>query len=68
MEHFIEPVRHYDEETYHSPFIEGLDAEHISHHFESPEHHEREIEYILDRDGHVHTFEEVPRYYHSFLQ
>lgn len=36
--------------------------------YEIPGHHDREVEYVLDGAGHVHTFEEMPPSYHSFLQ
>ena len=53
-----EPHQHGDHES--------RDA-YVTYH-EIPEHHEREIEYIVDHTGNVHTYEERPQYDHTFLQ
>ena len=63
--HFVEPV--YEGL---SPYDHGRgypDSYHGHHQrFEQPLHHPREVDFQMDRVGHVHMYERVPDILHSF--
>ncbi len=80
--HYVEPVfEHADHDSYyghhyrtHRGHVAGTWEHHDAHetahvkHHEIPEHHSREVEYVVDASGHVHQYEETPKYKTEFTQ
>lgn len=55
-------------EDVHGTYEHGAhETLHEGHH-EIPMQHPREVEYVVDEAGHVHEYEETPKYKHTFLQ